>query len=209
MKKLVIVGARGYGREVADWAKSCHGYGSEFVIKGFLDGKIDALDGLGEWPPILGSVEEYKFAPDEVFVVALGDPKWKRHYADVALSNGGIPYTLIEHTASIGKHSKIGKGCLLLGNVRVSVNCDIGDFVSLNYSCDIGHDTKIGSFSHVGAFGFMGGFSALGESVTMHPRVSVLPHKKVGDNATLGAGGVCIRNVKSGVTVFGIPAKEI
>ncbi|MBR0196755.1 MAG: acetyltransferase [Kiritimatiellae bacterium] len=209
MKDLIIIGARGCGREVADWAKSCIGYGSEFVIKGFLDGKADALDGFGEWPPILGNVEGYKFSNDEVFVVALGDPKWKRHYAEIALSNGGLPYTLIEQSARIGAHSKIGKGCLVLANARISVNCDIGDFVLLSSSCVIGHDVKIGAFSHVGAFGFMGGFSSLGENVTMHPRVSVLPHKKVADNATLGAGSVCIRNVKPGITVFGIPAKEI
>lgn len=209
MKNLIIIGARGFGREVADWAKSCHGYGSEFVVKGFLDSKANALDGLGEWPPILGNVEEYKFASDEVFVVALGDPKWKCHYAEIALRNGGVPYSLIEKSASVGVHSKIGMGCLILGNVRVSVNCYVGDFVSLSYSCVIGHDAKIGSFCHIGAFGFMGGFSELGERVTMYPRVSVLPHKKVGDNAILGAGSVCLRNVKPGVTVFGIPAKEI
>lgn len=209
MKHLIIIGARGYGREVADWAKSCAGYGADFIIKGFLDDKVDILEGFEEWPPIIGNVEKHKFSSDEVFVVALGEPKWKRHYAEVALSNGGTPYTLIEKSVRIGEHSRIGDGCLLLGNVRVSVNCDVGDFVSLNYSCDIGHDARIGAFSHVGAFGFMGGFSSLGESVTMHPRVSILPHKKVGDNATLGAGSVCIRNVKPGVTVFGNPAKEL
>ena len=209
MKNLVIIGARGYGREVCDWVKSCIGYGSEFIIKGFLDGKADALNGLGEYPPILGSVEEYRFTTDDAFIVALGEPKWKRHYAEIALHNGGVPYTVIHNTVHIGSHSKIGRGCLLLAHARVSVNCEIGDFVALNYSCVIGHDAKVGDYSHVGAFGFMGGFSALGKNVNMHPRVSVLPHKTVGDNAVLGAGSVCIRNVKPETTVFGIPAKEL
>jgi len=209
VNNLIIVGARGYGREVFDWALSSVGYGDQFTVKGFLDGKNDALDGLGEYPPILGDVEHYRFAPNERFVVALGDPKWKRHYAELAIANGGVPMTLITKTALIGAHSKVGQGCLLLGNSRISVNCSIGDFVSINYCADIGHDATVGSFTHIGAFGFMGGYSKLGSGVTMHPRVSVLPHKSIGNDATLGAGSVCIRNVKPGMTVFGLPAKAI
>ena len=117
--------------------------------------------------------------------------------------------TLIVKMVFIGAHSKVGQGCLLLGNSRISVNCSIGDFVSINYCADIGHDATVGSFTHIGAFGFMGGYSKLGSGVTMHPRVSVLPHKSIGNDATLGAGSVCIRNVKPGMTVFGLPAKAI
>jgi len=209
LKNLIIIGARGYGREVCDWASSCVGYGDQFTVKGFLDGKVDALEDLGEYPPILGNVEDYRFEPNDRFVVALGDPKWKRHYADMAMKNGGVPMTLVAKTATIGAHSEIGRGCLLLGNSRVSVNCKIGDFVSINYCVDIGHDATVGSYTHIGAFGFMGGYSKLGSDVTMHPRVSVLPHKCVGDGAILGAGSVCIRNVKPQMTVFGLPAKAI
>ena len=48
MKHLLIIGARGFGREVYDLAMDCIEAGAEFDIKGFLDDKKDALDGLGE-----------------------------------------------------------------------------------------------------------------------------------------------------------------
>ena len=44
MKKLLIIGARGWGREVYGMLPSCLGYGTEFQVKGFLDDKSDALD---------------------------------------------------------------------------------------------------------------------------------------------------------------------
>lgn len=209
MYELLIVGARGYGREVCDWASSCIGYGDTFRIKGFLDDDASALDGFEGYPPILGPVETYSFEGNDRFVVALGEPKMKRHYANIALRNGGIPMSLVDRAASVGRGTAIGQGCLILGNSLISVNCSIGDYVSVNYCTYIGHDSAIGDFCHVGAFGFTGGGVCLGALVTMHPRVSVLPHKKVGDEAILGAGSVCLDNVQCGTTVAGVPARTI
>lgn len=209
MKNLLIVGARGFGREVYDMVKDCQGYGRDFMVKGFLDDKKDALDGFDGYPPIISSLEDYLFSDEDVFFVAMGEPKWRRHYAGLALSKGGLPFSLVHNTAHIGKNSVIGRGCLIGVGARITVDCTVGDFVTVFYCTDIGHDVHIGDYSHVGAFGFMGGGSSLGSGVTLHPRASLLPHKKVGDNATVGAGSVCIRNVKSGDVVFGVPAKSI
>ena len=55
----------------------------------------------------------------------------------------------------------------------------------------------------------MGGFSRIGDNVTLHTRATILPHVKVGDNSIVGAGSVVLRNVKSNITVFGVPAKKI
>ena len=209
MKYLIIIGARGFGREICNIASSCNGYGTDFVLKGFLDDKKDALDGLGEYPPIIGSVEHYQFSLDEVFFVALGDPKSKKKYVDIALTNGGKPCNLIHTTASIGINCKMGNGIFMGAGARVSVNCHIEDYATINSYVCIGHDAKVGRFCHVGAFSFMGGYSSLGDGVTLHPRASILPHKTVGTNAVVGAGSVCIRNVKPSSTVFGIPAKSL
>ena len=50
MKQLLIIGARGWGREVCDIAKACIAAGAEFLVKGFLDDKSDALDGYDNYP---------------------------------------------------------------------------------------------------------------------------------------------------------------
>ena len=65
MKHLIIIGARGAGRETFLTATKSFGYGHEFDIKGFLDGKTDALDGLPGYPPILSSVESYQVEEGE------------------------------------------------------------------------------------------------------------------------------------------------
>ena len=80
MKHLIIIGARGWGREIYVLAQYCRGYGTEFDIKGSLDDKASALDGMSGYPPIIDSVENYVPKPDDVFTCAMGDAHWKRHY---------------------------------------------------------------------------------------------------------------------------------
>lgn len=46
MKKLIIIGAGGMGRTLYDMAQESIGYKTEFVIKGFIDDNVNALDGF-------------------------------------------------------------------------------------------------------------------------------------------------------------------
>lgn len=62
MKNLLIIGARGFGREIYNLALESIGYGTEFTIKGFLDDKKEALDGYDGYPSIISSVENYAVA---------------------------------------------------------------------------------------------------------------------------------------------------
>ncbi|HOY32876.1 MAG TPA: sialic acid O-acetyltransferase, partial [Bacteroidales bacterium] len=70
MKKLILIGARGYGRVIYNLAISCKGYNTEYTIKGFLDDKRDALDEFDGYPPVIASVEDYQVQQDDVFVCA-------------------------------------------------------------------------------------------------------------------------------------------
>ncbi len=206
MKNLIIIGARGFGREVYHLATQCKGYRSEFEIKGFLDDKADALDGVGGYPSILGAVETYVIQADDVFVCALGEAKFKKQYVDLVRGMGGLFYTLIHPSAMISPNAKIGQGALILSNVFVSCEVQVGDFVTLQPFCTIGHDARIGSFAHLNAYAFMGGHAHADEGVTLHTGAKILPHKKIGAWATVGAGSVVLRHVKPGNTVFGVPA---
>lgn len=72
MKYLVVVGAGGMGRTMFDLARESVGYETEFIVKGFIDDNISALDDFPGYPPILGSISEYKPSEDDVFVCSIG-----------------------------------------------------------------------------------------------------------------------------------------
>lgn len=209
MRKLYIIGARGCGREVYNFYKECSSTLPDVRCTGFLDDKKDALQGFEGYPPIVGTVESFTPGPDDVFICALGDPKWVRHYTGIIEAKGGEFISLISPGASIGQNTVIGKGCIVPGWTVLSSDITIGNHVYVGVFCDLGHDVVIGNCCHIGAYTFLGGNVSIGDCVTIHPRVNVLPHKKIGHNTVLGASSVVIRNVKDGQTVFGVPAKVI
>lgn len=209
MKHLIIIGARGAGRETFLTATKSFGYGHEFDVKGFLDGKTDALDGLEGYPPILSPVETYHIVKDDVFVCALGDPKWRKYYADIILRKGGEFITLIDKTARIGRNANIGNGCIIRDYAMISCDVSIGDYTYIQPFTVIGHDAVVGNYCHLNTYAFMGGYSTMEDMSVIHTRGTLIPHKKMGKESIIGAGSVAMTNVKSGTTVVGIPAKRI
>lgn len=207
MKKLIIIGARGYGRVVYNIAQDCINNGENLVIKGFLDDKSDALDGFVGYPPILSSVEDYIIEENDVFVCALGETVYKKKYAEIILNKGGNFISLISPKATLMSNVRIGKGCIIGGFTTVACDTTIGDFVTILGYSSIGHDVSVSNWCHIGAYSFLAGFSSMGECSTMQTSSRLLPHKSVGENAMVGAGSVCIRNVKPNTKVFGYPAQ--
>lgn len=209
MKNLIIIGARGWGREVYDIADSCIKAGADLSVKGFLDDKADALDGYDNYPPILGLVETYQIQPDDVFLCALGDVNYKKIYAQKILDKGGEFISLIHPTAILGNNARIGKGCIVGAYANISCDTSLGDFVTFSIKAGMGHDSTIGNYTHIGGLTNISGFVTIGENVTVHPCCNIVPHRKIGDNATVGTGSVVLTNVKAGITVFGNPAKKV
>lgn len=207
MKNLVIIGARAFGREVYNLALQSIGYEEDFIVKGFLDSKTDALNSYEGYPNIIGEPDTYEPKPGDVFICALGDVKYKKKYVEMLLAKGAEFTSLIHKESAIERNTKIGKGCIVCRWVNISCDTEIGDFVTFQPFTDIGHDVKIGNYCHMNAHSFLGGFVVVEDEATINTGAIIHPHKKVGTQATVGAGSLVLRNVKSGTTVLGVPAK--
>ena len=209
MKHLLIIGARGFGRQVYFIALNSIGYKEQFDVKGYLDDKTDALDNFNHYPPICGSVEDYVIQEDDVFICALGDVYYKKKYVDIILSKGGVFTNIIHKKSSIGINSSIGTGVIISDGVHIGCDSHVGSFNTFNVNAIVGHDCIIGDFCQLNCMSFMGGFSQIGSFVTLQTSSIVLPHKKLGSNCSLGASSVVIRNFGDNVALFGNPAKKI
>lgn len=211
MKHLIIIGARGFGREIYRTFIHTDSYISKKIdVKGFLDDKADALDGLnGEWPPIIGPVETYDIQVDDVFFCALGESKWRKYYAEIIASKGGEFINIIHPTALVSEVAEIGSGCIIGAYSTVSPNVKIGNHVMVQAFDDFGHDSEIGDYASIESYVFLGGYAKVGELATMHTKSSIIPHKSIGKECVVGFGSVVMRNFKDGVHVFGNPATKI
>lgn len=210
MKNLIIIGAGGMGREVYHLATQCQGYSKEYVIKGFLDDNPKALDGFKyNYPSILDDIENYIPIKDDIFACSIGDVKTKELIVSMILDKGGDFISLIHPDVDINITATLGKGCLVFPQVHLGSEATIGDYVMLQSYAALGHDVEVGDYSRIDPKVSCVGGVKVGRSVTLHT-MSVLNHGVVvEDNAVVGAMSFVIRKVKQGITVFGIPAKQI
>ena len=211
MKHLIIVGARGWGREVYAAAKGTKAYQSgEYDIKGFLDSKTDALDGLtGEYPPILGAPETYEIQLDDVFFIAMGEPKWRKYYAEMMEAKGAEFISIICASSFVNPTVTVGEGSFIAGWSVISDNVQLGKHTIVHTFSDLGHDAKVGDYSTIEAYVFLGGYAEVGQESVMHVHSTLIRHKKIGNQVEVGASSVVMRNVKDGLHMFGNPAQKI
>ncbi len=209
MKKLIIIGARGFGREVCFTAKNSIGFEKEFQIKGFLDDHSNALSDYGEFPPILDSAENYHPHENDRFICALGNVEQKEKYVRMILEKGGRFMSLIDQSAHIAPTSNVGNGCIVMSGVKISTNIKIGDYVTIMTQTIIGHDVNVEDWCHISPFVFLGGGAMIEEKVQLHVRATVLPKLTIEKKGVIGAGSVVTQNTKADSTYFGNPAKNI
>ena len=210
MKNLIIIGARGFGREVFDLAKNTQAFkDGEYQIKGFLDDKSNALDGYQNYPNILGNVEDYHIQADDIFTCALGVVEPKKKYAQLILDKGGSFINLVDLQANVRSDISHLKGVLIFSFVFVSVDVALSDFVSLQHFSCLGHDSKVGKWSHMSSYSTITGYTVLEDEVMLQTAAKVVPKKTIGKGAMVGAGSLVVKNVKPGESVFGSPARKM
>jgi sugar O-acyltransferase (sialic acid O-acetyltransferase NeuD family) len=209
VKRILIVGAGGFGREVYFWMLQHPDCGRVWEIGGFLDDNPHALDGFDFPAGIVGSVKEYSPAADDLLVCGIGRAKPRRPVCEMLKAKGARFMTFVHPSAIIGGKVELGEGVFICPGVVISCCIKIGEFVMLNLGTTVGHDATIGAYSTLSAHCDVTGYCSVGETVFMGSRASLIPGSKVGDNTIIGAGAVVIRPVKPGTTVIGNPAREL
>lgn len=204
--KKIIVGATALGRELYTWLVSA---GFESDIVGFIDNKVDALDGYDYPIRQLGSIDSHIVMDGVEYYFALMDPDLKRKYTSFLKSIGCRFSTFIHPTAILGCNVKLGEGVIVTPGCILTCDIEVGDFVFLNTQTTLGHDVKVGSYTSINGKVEISGFVEVGEGVTIGSRVVILPKKKIASGAIIGAGSVVVGNIKQPITVFGNPAKRI
>lgn len=208
IKDLIIVGAGGFGREMLQWIHDINARSRTFRIKGFIDDNPRALDGYGLPYGVIGSIRDWSPSENEVFAMAIADPKAKEAVS-AALKSRNARFTRIVHPeAHLGATVTLGEGVVIYPGARLTVDVTVGDFVTFLHSF-AGHDVTIGDYATVFGSSSLNGFVTLGKGVLVSSHVAVVPRRRIGDHAFLGIGSVVVDNVKPGAKMFGNPARQM
>lgn len=210
LKHLIIIGVGGFGREVYWHAQGSLGYGTEWDLKGFLDG--DARLPEEEYQklkmPVVGDISSYQPQKDDCFICAIANSVVRKRLVDVIQAKGGEFINLIHRTTIISGTVKMGIGNILTPYTTVTDHVTMGDFNVFNIRTGIGHDASLGDYNSLMSAVDINGFVRIGSFTYFGDRASTIPHSKIEDGAFVGACSLVLKKVKAGKKVFGVPAVE-
>lgn len=207
LRKLVIIGAGGLGRETLAWARESDGFETEWTIKGFLDDRLDALAGKNTPSAVIARLADYQPQPGDVFICAIGRPALRRKVQEQVEARGGEFVNVIHRTVVFADNVALGRGVLLCPYVIVSANATVGDGVAVNLHSSIDHDAVLGKWCQINCHCDVTGGVVLEDEVFMGSHASVLPGVRVGARAIIGGAALVNRDVPPGKTAIGVPAR--
>jgi sugar O-acyltransferase (sialic acid O-acetyltransferase NeuD family) len=206
VKKLHIIGAGGFGRELYAWASQHPDCGRAWQLAGFLDDNLEALKPFGAFAPVF-PLAGHRPVSDQIYLVGLGMPALKEKLITPLIAAGAEFLTFVHPSALIGARVTLGRGVVICPGAILSVDIDVGEFAMVNLNSTIGHDARIGPWTSLSAQCDITGHVRVADRVFLGSRASIIPGKSVGSRSTVGAGALVVTDVPADVTVVGIPAR--
>jgi len=217
MKRIVVVGAGGFAREVRWLAEqitrhTSPGEGFEFV--GYVVSDPSRLTELDSKDQVLGDLDWLTSNRDRFDSLALGigTPGPRLKLAEQLEPSFGPEHwpALVHPTAIWDEQScRASHGTIVCAGVIGTVNVVLEPYAMVNLSCTLGHESTIGRGAVLNPTVNISGGVTIGAGVLVGTGAQVLQYVRVEERAVVGAGAVVTKSVAAGDTVVGMPAKPL
>jgi UDP-perosamine 4-acetyltransferase len=189
-KPLLIVGAGGHGRVVAEAAQL-----SGVRIAGFIDSEanrlpseLDSIQVLGD-DSLLPTLDSSTYS----FTIGVGMPRISEHRATIflkMLNLGFTPQSIFHPSAVISPSADVRPGAQIMANAVVQAGAIIGQGVIINTGAVIEHDCSIDEFCHIAPCAVVLGGATLEAGSMVGANAVIRPGAYLGPVSMLGAAQV-------------------
>lgn len=198
MNRLIIVGAGGHGKVIADTAVKL-GY-TEIC---FVDDNVtESIPGF----PVIGTTGDIEALDDGKtdFVIGVGNNKSRRSIAERC----SVKWTsLIHPCAVVGTNVSIGCGTVVMAGAVINTCTSIGKHCIINTGSIVEHDNIIEDFVHISPGVTLSGTVLVGEGAWIGTGTSVINNVSICKEAIVGVGSVVIRSIEEKGTYYGLISK--
>lgn len=203
---LVILGAGGHGRVVAETAQA-----AGLTVMGFLDEDPARFAERPLGLPVLGRTDLLESDQCAADAIALGVGRnavrlvlWQRFEH----SRRKLP-TIIHPRAWCSPSAVVGAGSVVMANATVQTSCRIGAAAIINTNASVDHDSLLGDGVHISPGAHLAGNVTVGEGTHIGIGASVIEGVRIGAGCLIAAGAVVVRDVPDGQRVAGVPARPM
>jgi sugar O-acyltransferase (sialic acid O-acetyltransferase NeuD family) len=203
-KKLLIIGASGHGKVVADIALKMNRWQSI----AFLDDDENLKTSMGI--EVIGkSGKSFEFIDEYEICVAIGNNTIREKLQSELKSKGAIIPTLIHPSAVIGEQVNIGSGSVVMAGVIINCCTKIGEGCIINTGSTIDHDNVIGAFAHVSPGVHLAGTVNVGVGSWIGIGSTVSNNVTITGDCKVGAGAVVVKDISEPGVYVGVPVRRI
>ncbi|KRG15759.1 acetyltransferase [Virgibacillus soli] len=203
-KKLLIIGASGHGKVVADIALKM----KKWRYIAFLDDNQNIKSSL-ELDVIGKTVEIHDYIKDYDIFVGIGNNEIRARFHEELEKNGASIATLVHPDSIIGGNVNIASGTVVMAGVIINCGTSIGKGCIINTGSTIDHDNNIGEFVHISPGVHLAGTVKIGNSSWLGIGSIVSNNLSIGNKCKIGAGAVVVKDITEAGTYIGIPAIKL
>ena len=205
MNKLIIIGAGGHGRVVADCARATKKYDKIDFLDACYRTKTTNLN----WS-IVGPVDDWKkHLSSADFIVAFGNNQLRLSIIDQLLKSNASVVNIIHPTAYISDESHLAKGCVVFANAVVNIASSIQNGCIINTGATVDHDCTLAEAVHISPGANIAGGVSIGKYSWVGIGSCVTECLSLAENTVIGAGSVVINSTEPHSLYVGVPAKKI
>ena len=190
MNKIILIGGGGNCKSVIDVIEQ----EAKFNIAGIVDraellgSKILGYQVIGNDLDLESLAKKYNYA-----IITVGHIKsalLRIKLFELAQKAGFILPSIISPNAHVSKHSKIGKGSIVMHHAIVNANTSIGDNCIINSKALIEHDCLISNHCHISTNAIINGGVKIGSKCFIGSNVTTKDNIIIKENSFIKAGSI-------------------
>jgi sugar O-acyltransferase (sialic acid O-acetyltransferase NeuD family) len=203
--RLIIIGAGGHGRVVADAALA-----ASTDLFAFVDSNPNAetLKGIPVYNSLTAAIADNEYE-DPHFIVAIGDNEARTRKYSHALAAGLQPTSVIHPAATVSESAYIAPGSFVAAQAVVNSDASVGENAIVNTAAIVEHDCVVGSHTFIAPAAVLCGSVRVGAHSFISANATLIPNVRLGERVLVAAGAVVTKNFPDEVRLMGIPARNI
>ena len=202
--KLIIIGASGHGKVVADIAIKMNKWQSI----AFLDDDESIKTSMGL--EVIGrTADAFTYKDEADFFVAIGSNTTREKIQEKLIEQGINVICLIHPSAVIGTNVEIGFGSVVMAGVVINSSSRIGNGCIINTSSSLDHDNMIEDYVHISPGVRTAGSVSIGKGTWLGIGSVVSNNVNMCSGCKVGAGAVVVKDITKPGTYVGVPVRKI